>query len=115
GVYSFSGVPPTDGTPNRYEIRFTAPGAGPNTARVGKADSAFTNSLQRITGIAVPFGSNVQNLNLPIGPNGVVYSSTTRAPIAGAILKILRAGVPLPAACFDDPAQQGQISLGGYY
>jgi uncharacterized repeat protein (TIGR01451 family) len=116
GVYRFSSVPPTDGTANRYELRFTAPGAGPNTAKLGKADSAFTNWLQRITDIAVPSGSNLQNLNLPIGPNGVAYNSMTRAPIAGATLKMLRAGAPLPATCFDDPAQKGQITqAGGYY
>jgi len=116
GAYRFSSVPPTDGTADRYELRFTAPGAGPNTAKLGKADSAFTNWLQRITNIAVPSGSNLQNLNLPIAPNGVVYNSMTRAPIAGANLKMLRAGGPLPATCFDDPAQQGQITqAGGYY
>jgi large repetitive protein len=116
GVYRFSGVPPTDGTANRYELRFTTPGAGPNTAKLGKADSAFTNWLQRITNIAVPSGSNLQNLNLPIGPNGVVYNSMTRAPIAGATLKMLRGTTPLPATCFDDPAQQGQITqAGGFY
>src|SRR5690349_6248968 len=116
GVYRFSGVPPTDGTPNRYELRFTALGAGPNTAKLGKADSAFTNGLQGITNIAVPSGSNLQNLNLPIGPNGVVYNSLTRAPIAGATLKMLHGSTPLPATCFDDPAQQGQITQsGGYY
>src|SRR5215472_15515967 len=118
GVYRFGGVPPTDGTPDRYEVRFTAPGAGPNTAKLGKADSVFANSLQRITDIAVPAGSNLQNLNLPIGPNGVVYNSLTRAPIAGVTLNMLRAGssTPLPATCFDDPAQQGQITqAGGYY
>src|SRR5438128_11491900 len=116
GVYRFSGVPPTDGTANRYELRFTAPGAGPNTAKLGKADSAFTNLLQRITNIAVPSDSNLQNLNLPIGPNGVVYNSMTRAPIAGATLKMLHGSAPLPATCFDDPAQQYQITqAGGYY
>src|SRR6266704_3651719 len=116
GVYRFSSVPPTDGTANRYELRFTAPGAGPNTAKLGKADSAFTNGLQRITNIAVPSGSNPQNLNLPIGPNGVVYNSMTRAPIPGATLKMLRGTTLLPATCFDDPAQQGQITqAGGYY
>jgi uncharacterized repeat protein (TIGR01451 family)/fimbrial isopeptide formation D2 family protein len=117
GVYSFGGVPPTDGTPDRYELRFTAPGAGPNTAKLGKADSAFTNSLQRITDIIVPSASNLQNLNLPIGPNGVVYNSLTRAPIGGLTLNMLSASsTPLPAACFDDPAQQGQITqAGGYY
>ncbi len=116
GVYRFTNVAPTDGTSNRYELRFSAPGAGPNTAKLGIADSAFTNSLQRITGITVPSNSNVQNLNLPIAPNGVVYNSSTRAPIAGATLTMLRAGTPLPASCFDDTAQQNQITqAGGYY
>src|SRR6266550_2180915 len=116
GVYRFINMPPTDGTANRYELRFTAPGAGPNTAKLGKADSAFTNLLERITNIAVPSVSNLQNLNLPIGPNGVVYNSMTRAPIAGATVKMLRGSATLPATCFDDPAQQGQITqAGGYY
>jgi uncharacterized repeat protein (TIGR01451 family)/fimbrial isopeptide formation D2 family protein len=116
GVYRFSNVSPTDLTPDHYEIRFTAPGAGPNTAKLGKADSVFTNSLQRITNILVPAGSNLQNLNLPIGPNGVIYNSLTRTPLAGVTVNMLRAGSPLPAACFDDPAQQGQITqAGGYY
>src|SRR6266567_2937191 len=118
GVYRFASVPPTDGTPERYEVQFTAPGAGSNTAKLGKADSVFTNWLQRITNIAVPSGSNLQNLNLPIGPNGVVYNSMTRAPIAGVTLNMLSAGsrTLLPATCFDDPAQQGQITQsGGYY
>src|SRR5215813_12242213 len=118
GAYRFSSVPPTDGTADRYELRFTAPGAGPNTAKLGKADSAFTNWLQRITDIAVPSGSNLQNLNLPVGPNGVVYNSMTRAPIAGVTVNMLSAGnrTLLPATCFDDPVQQGQITqAGGYY
>jgi uncharacterized repeat protein (TIGR01451 family) len=116
GVYHLNNVATTDGTSNRYEVRFSAPGAGPNTAKLGIADSAFTNSLQRITGIAVPSGSNLQNLNLPIAPNGVVYNSSTRAPIAGVILNMLSGSSPLPATCFDDPAQQGQITqTGGYY
>jgi uncharacterized repeat protein (TIGR01451 family)/fimbrial isopeptide formation D2 family protein len=118
GNYRFSGVSPTDGTPDHYEVRFTAPSAGPNTAKLGKADSVFTNSLQRITDILVPAGSNLLNLNLPIGPNGVVYNSLTRTPIAGVTLNMLRTGSSstLPATCFDDPAQQGQITqASGYY
>ncbi len=118
GNYRFGGVPPTDGTPDHYEVRFTAPGAGANTAKLGKADSVFTNSLQRITDILVPAGSNLLNRNLPIGPNGVVYNSLTRTPIAGVTLNMLRTGssTPLPATCFDDAAQQGQITqASGYY
>ena len=116
GAYRLSNVAPTDATSNRYELRFTAPGAGPNTAKLGIADSVFTNSLQRITNITVPSNSNTQNLNLPLAPNGVVYNSSTRTPVAGAILNMLSGNTPLPAACFDDPAQQGQITqTGGYY
>ena len=118
GVYRFSNVAPTDGTPNRYELRFSAPGATASTAKLGIADSAFTNSLQRITNIDVPSTTSVQNLNLPIAPNGVVYNSLTRVPIAGAILNMVSVGssTPLPAACFVDTAQQGQITqAGGYY
>ena len=37
----------------RYELRFRAPGAGANTAMLGRAASAFTNGLQRITDIVV--------------------------------------------------------------
>jgi large repetitive protein len=118
GVYHLTNVANTDGTTNRYELRFIAPGAGPNTAKLGIADSAFISSLQRITNISVPAGSNIQNLNLPIAPNGVVYNSSTRSPIAGMTVNMLSAGSssPLPATCFDDPAQQGQITqAGGYY
>src|SRR5258708_13346621 len=51
-----------------------------------------------------------------MGANGVVYNSMTRAPIGGATLKMLHGSAPLPATCFDDPAQQGQITqAGGYY
>jgi len=117
GVYHFTGIAPTNGT-DRYELRFTAPGAGPNTAKLGKADSAFTNNLQQITDIVLPSGSNLQNLNLPIAPNGVVYDSIARTTIVGATLTLLdaRSASPLPAACFDDPVQQGQITLAsGYY
>ena len=118
GSYRISGVEPNDLTGVRYELRFRAPGAGPNTAMLGRAVSPFTNGMQRITDIVVQSGANLQNLNLPIQPNGVVYNSMARTPVVGATLNLLNAGSasPLPAACFDDPAQQGQITLAnGYY
>jgi hypothetical protein len=58
------------------------------------------------------------DLNLPIDPNGVVYDSVTRTPIAGATLTLrnFTSTSPLPANCFADPAQQGQVTLAnGYY
>jgi uncharacterized repeat protein (TIGR01451 family) len=101
-----------------YELRFLAPGAVATTAALGRAASEFTNYMQRITDIVVQPGSNLLNLDLPIDPNGVVYNSITRAPIAGAVLTLLDAdsGTELPASCFDDPAHQNQVTLAsGWY
>ena len=118
GTYLISGVAPNYQTQDQYELRFTAPGAGARTAKLGRADSAFGNDLQRIYDIVVLPGSNLLNLNLPIEPNGVIYNSMSRAPIPGATMTMVQAGsrTALPESCFDDPAQQGQVALAlGYY
>jgi len=118
GDYRIIGVEPNDVTGRQYEIRFLAPGAGASTAKLGVASSPFTNRLQLIRDIIVTTGANLQGLNLPITPNGVVYNSISRGPIAGATLTMLNAGTgqPLPTGCLDDAAQQGQITLAdGYY
>ncbi len=118
GAYHVVNVAPNDLAGSPYELRFRAPGATATTASLGRAASAFTNGLQRITGITVSSGANLQGLNLPIHPNGVVYNSIARVPVPGATLTLQDAGSgsPLPAGCFDDPAQQGQVTLAsGYY
>jgi uncharacterized repeat protein (TIGR01451 family) len=118
GVYRISGVAPNYATGEAYELRFLAPGAGATTAALGRAASDFTNYPQRIADIVVQAGANLQDLNLPIDPNGVVYNSVTRTPIAGAIVRLLAAGsgAALPTGCFDDPAQQNQVTLAnGWY
>jgi len=118
GSYVISGIAPNYATADRYELRFTAPDAGASTAKLGRTQSIFTNDLQRITDIVIQPGSNYQDVNLPIAPNGVVYNTITRSPIAGATLTMLNADsqTALPASCFYDPAQQHQISLAyGYY
>jgi uncharacterized repeat protein (TIGR01451 family) len=118
GSYVISGIVPNYATANRYELRFTAPGAGSRTAKLGRAHSVFTNDLQRITDIVIQPGSNYQNVNLPIEPNGVVYNTITRSPIAGATLTMRNADsrAALPENCFYDPAQQNQVTLAsGYY
>ncbi|NTW65776.1 MAG: DUF11 domain-containing protein [Nitrospirae bacterium] len=118
GSYRISGLAPTTTPADQYEVWFRAPGAAATTALLGRASSAFTNGLQRITGITAASGSNLQDLNLPIDPNGVVYNSVLRTPIAGATVTMLRASTrsALPSACFDDPAQQNQVTLAtGYY
>lgn len=118
GLYSFSGLAPTVAA-EQYELSFTAPGANAsNTAKLGLAASAFSNDLQQIAAITAASGSNVQNLNLPIDPNGVVYNSVTRTPVAGATLTLVDAGsgTLVDGSCFADPVQQGQVTLAsGFY
>ena len=118
GLYNFSGLEPTLTTVGRYELRFTAPGAGSNTASLGQGDSPFTNGPQRISDIIASSGANLQNLNLPITPNGAVYNSVQRTAVAGATLAMLNGATnaPLPSGCFDSPAQQNQITAAdGFY
>jgi uncharacterized repeat protein (TIGR01451 family)/fimbrial isopeptide formation D2 family protein len=118
GAYRISGIAPNYVSGERYELRFAAPGAGSNTAKLGRAHSVFNNDLQRITDIVIQPGSNYQNVNLPIEPNGVVYNTITRGPISGATITMLNAGsqTALPASCFYDPSQQNQVTLPyGYY
>ncbi|HUG98070.1 MAG TPA: hypothetical protein VMQ83_02720 [Gammaproteobacteria bacterium] len=118
GAYRIIGLGPNDANSDRYELRFRAPDAGPMSALLGQGDSPFTNGPQSIADIVVTSGSNLLGLNLPIDPNGVVYNAMLRTPVAGATLTMLHAasGAPLPAECFDDPAQQNQVTRGdGYY
>ncbi len=118
GDYSIIGVQPNDTNGVAYEIRFRAPGAGASTAMLGLASSPFTNGLQRVADIIVTPAANLQGLSLPLDPNGVVYNSIARIPVAGATLTLLNASsaTPVPPTCFDDPVQQGQVTLAsGYY
>ncbi len=118
GSYHFSGVTPNAGTKIQYELRFRAPGAGANTAMLGWCSSSFTNGMQRISNIVAGAGSVLQDLNLPLTPNGVVYNSIMRIPIAGATLIMVQASskIPLAGSCFNDSAQQGQVTpSNGYY
>jgi len=118
GYFQFQGLAPNSYGGISYEMRYTAPEAGENTASLGNPVSDFTNGPQRISEIFVESGANPQDLNLPLTPNGVVYNSILRTPITGATLSMLRvsSGQALPDRCFDDDKQQGQVtSAGGYY
>jgi uncharacterized repeat protein (TIGR01451 family) len=118
GSYHISGVPPNYLNGDLYAVRFAAPGAGTRTAMLGLADSDFANYWQRIDQIVVNSGSNLLDLNLPIDPNGVVYDSVARVPIAGATLRLIdaRTRAAVPSACFNDPGHQDQVTTAnGYY
>ncbi len=118
GNYLFAGVIPTLADGPLYSLRFSAPGAGVRTALMGNTDSDFTDGMQRIDEIDVQEGSNLLALNMPVDPNGVIYDSVARSPIAGASVTLVdvRNGAAVPSSCFDDPNQQNQVTVtNGYY
>ncbi len=118
GYYLFTNVMPNYGSGSFYSLQFSAPGAVATTAMMGETDSDFTDGQQRIDEIDVQDGSNNLDLNMPVDPNGVVYNSVGRSPVTGATVSLVdpRNNLPLPSSCFDDPNQQGQITVGnGYY
>jgi uncharacterized repeat protein (TIGR01451 family) len=118
GAFVMAAIQPNYLTGEQYSLRFDAPGASARTASLGRTDSEFTDGLQRIEDIIVDPGSVLTDLNLPIDPNGVIYDSITRRPLSGVTLTLIDAagGMPIPGRCFDDLAQQDQVTLGtGYY
>jgi uncharacterized repeat protein (TIGR01451 family) len=118
GYYLFTNVVPNYTAGETYSLRFSAPGANATTALLGETDSDFTDGQQRIDDIDVQEGSNLLALNMPVDPNGVIYDSIARTPVPGAVVNLVdaRNSVPLPNSCFDDPNQQGQVTIGnGYY
>ena len=118
GYYLFANVVPNYAAGSTYSLRFSAPGAVSTTGLLGATDSDFTDGQQEITEIDVQEGSNLLDLNMPVDPNGVIYDSVSRAPVRGAIVRLVdpRNGAALPASCFDDPNHQGQVTVSnGYY
>ena len=118
GNYRLAGLVPSDSLGALYEIRFLAPGAGAATPSLGYAVSSFTDGPQRISDISVAEGGNLQDLNLPLQPNGTIYNSVAREAIGGAGLTMINAatGSALPDSCFDDPTQQDQVTAqNGFY
>jgi large repetitive protein len=51
GLYRFSGLAPSATDADKYELRFSAPGATSTTAKLGLADSVFTNGHAAISAI----------------------------------------------------------------
>ena len=118
GDWVFRAIPPNDLSPDTYSVRFRAPGAGVNAASMGATVSPYTDGQQEITAIVLASGGLATDLNLPVTPNGLIYESIARTPVAGATLQMRNAGTGtlLPASCFADPNQQGQVTpTSGWY
>ena len=115
GNYTIVGVP--EGT---YQVRFRAPGvAGTAGPVIGIPVNGENNNPQPNSSLDLPTRSLVVTVvagvtlpqqSLPVDPSGVVYDSTSRLPLGGAIVQLLApGGTPLPAACLL-PGQQGQAT-----
>ena len=125
GSFQFSGVAPNIPAGSSYELRYIAPGAVATTATLGNAhaanaDPTFTVEPQRINDIFVASGASVQNLNMPIQPNGVVYNSVVLSEVVADVrltmINQTQSAQQVPARCFDDPTHAAQVTtLNGFY
>ena len=115
GNYTVTGVPP-----GNYQVRFRSPGvAGAAGPVIGIPVNGENNNPQpnssldlqtRTLVVTVVAGVTVPQQSLPVDPSGVVYDSTSRLPLGGAIVELLApSGTPLPAACLL-LGQQGQAT-----
>ncbi len=105
GSYTLAGIPPGSG----YQIRFLNP-----TTNVvyGQATSSVPGTLLTdgtIRNLTLNSGDNVLNQSLPLDPNGVLYDSIRRVPIAGAVV-FLTGPAGFNPALHLLPGQNGQIT-----
>ncbi|MBK7898669.1 MAG: DUF11 domain-containing protein [Betaproteobacteria bacterium] len=99
GAYAFTGVAPGSG----YQVRFREPTTGtlygrpvPNedgTAYSNGVASAGNpagadNSAGILDGLTLLAGTTTIEQSLPLDPNGVIYDSVTRNPVAGALVTL---------------------------
>jgi large repetitive protein len=103
----------TDGSGN-YRFDGLLSGSGYSIQFRNPDNSVVYRVIQNVTLVA---NSTVTDQNLPIDPSGAVYDSVTRAPVRGAIARLLGAnGAPLPGTCFVSATQQGQTTdASGFY
>ena len=108
----------TTSTAIRYELRFRAPGAGANTAALGRPIPPSRTVCSRsptswCRRAAISRASTCRSTRTA---SSTTRSSGRRSPVRPSTLLDATGGAALPATCFDDPAQQGQVTRSdGYY
>jgi large repetitive protein len=91
GQYRIPDLPSSDAGGPTYEVVFfneagVAILGTPRSMSGTSNDGTVPNTLDRIIGVKVPGGGETVLQNLPLDPSGVVYDSTTRVPVAGAVV-----------------------------
>ncbi len=105
GTYSVAGLSPGTG----YQIRFLDPTTGVVYGQAISSSSGAVTSDGTIRNLTLNSGDNLLNQSLPLDPNGVIYDSITRQPIAGAQVFLLGPAGYNPALHLL-PGQNGQIT-----
>ncbi|HEY4066273.1 MAG TPA: SdrD B-like domain-containing protein [Burkholderiaceae bacterium] len=125
GNYTVSGLVPGSG----YGVRFKDPASGAYYGRPLSNDPAGGNDPSAASTTGVVAGGEIQNLtlgytaasgstlrthqSLPLDPNGVVYDSITRLPVAGATVTLQNAdGSTVSARCVVGGATSVQTAVG---
>ncbi|RJT26184.1 hypothetical protein D5I55_01340, partial [Chakrabartia godavariana] len=93
GSYSFTAV-----APGTYSVQFESSGSFK-----AKAKSATgSNQTSKVTGVTVGSSSTITSVDaVVIDPSGVVYNSTTRAPVANAVVSLYYNNAKVSASWLD--------------
>ena len=94
GSYTVTGLAPTDqnGDAIKYKVQFRESAGvqvvGPPSAGAASPD-IWLHWSERYLVVTLGSGDLVSNLGLPWDPNGVIFDSSTRQPIAGATVTLI--------------------------
>ncbi|RYG13582.1 MAG: DUF11 domain-containing protein, partial [Burkholderiales bacterium] len=107
------------GTTPVNQAAFTASGVNPSTGVTGgvvaKSGGLGTVGMS-ITNVRVYPGDNTFDQNLPLDPNGIVYSSgPSRNPVAGAVVRLIGPGGSDPSALLLGNSNTVVTGVNGFY
>ena len=89
GHYEFTGLPPSTGPSETYEIVFRHPVSRAVFGNPVSSEPGVDLTGHTIAHLSLAPGANIVEQNLPIDPSGVVYDSVTRQPVTGATVTLV--------------------------